>query len=154
MTETLDEIDLQILKILQSNAKLTTKELAEAVNLTTTPVFERQRRLERQGYIKGYMAVLDADKLNRSMQVFCNVKLKQINADIAKAFEERIRHIPDVVECYNTSGTFDYILKVRARDMKAYQEFVLNKLGTIDSLASLESTFVMSEVKNANGFNF
>ena len=79
MTEILDETDLQILRILQKNAKLTTKELADAVNLTPTPVFERQKRLERKGYIKRYVAVLDAEKLNQGLLVFCNVKLKQIN---------------------------------------------------------------------------
>jgi len=84
MTEILDETDLQILRILQKNAKLTTKELADAVSLTPTPVFERQKRLERRGYIKRYIAVLDAEKLNQGLLVFCNVKLKQINREIAE----------------------------------------------------------------------
>ena len=151
--ETLDEIDLQILRTLQKKAKLTTKELAEAVHLTPTPVFERQKRLERQGYIKKYVAVLDPDKLDQGLQVFCKVKLKQINHEIADAFVRRIMRIPEVTECYNTSGAYDYLLKVRARDMKQYQEFVLNKLGEIESLSSIESTFVMSEVKQNYGIN-
>lgn len=151
MAETLDDIDLQILKTLQRNAKLTTKELADAVHLTPTPVFERQKRLERQGYIKRYVAVLDPEKLGQGLQVFCKVKMKQINHEIADAFVRRIQRIPEVTECYNTSGAYDYLLKVRARDMKQYQEFVLNKLGEIDSLASIESTFVMSEVKQDHG---
>lgn len=152
--ETLDAIDLQILRTLQHNAKLTTKELAEAVHLTPTPVFERQKRLERKGYIKKYIAVLDPELLNRSLVVFVSVKLKQINREIADDFTRRIRHIPEVIECYNTSGNYDYLLKVRAADMKQYQEFILNKLGKIDSLGSLESTFVMSEVKQQYGINF
>ncbi|MBQ7518008.1 MAG: Lrp/AsnC family transcriptional regulator [Bacteroidales bacterium] len=154
MTEILDEIDVQILKTLQKNAKLTTKELAEAVNLTPTPVFERQKRLERQGYIKKYVAILDPDKLNRSLQVFCKVKLKQINHEIADAFTRQIKHMPEVIECYNTSGAYDYLLKVRACDMKQYQQFILTKLGEIDSVASIESTFVMSEIKQNYGINF
>ena len=153
MADTLDEIDLQILKTLQKNAKLTTKELADAVHLTPTPVFERQKRLERQGYIKKYVAVLDAEKLNQSLQVFCKVKLKQINHEIADSFTRRILRIPEVTECYNTSGAYDYLVKVRARDMKQYQEFVLTKLGDIDSVASIESTFVMSEVKQMYGLS-
>ena len=152
--ETLDAIDLQILRTLQHNAKLTTKELAEAVHLTPTPVFERQKRLERKGYIKKYIAVLDPELLNRSLVVFVSVKLKQINREIADDFSRRIRHLPEVIECYNTSGNYDYLLKVRAADMKQYQEFILNKLGKIDSLGSLESTFVMSEVKQQYGINF
>ncbi len=151
--EELDETDLQILRILQKNSKLTTKELADAVHLTATPVFERQKRLERQGYIKKYVAVLDPEKLNQGLLVFCKVKLKQINHEIADAFTRRILRIPEVIECYNTSGNYDYLLKVRASDMKQYQEFVLNKLGEIESLASLESTFVMSEVKQGYALN-
>ncbi len=151
--DTLDKTDLQILRTLQKNAKLTTKELADAVHLTPTPVFERQKRLERQGYIKKYIAVLDPDKLDRGLLVFCKVKLKQINREIADDFTRRIQHIPEVTECYNTSGTYDYLLKIRAAGMRQYQEFVLNKLGTIESLSSLESTFVMSEVKQSYGIN-
>ena len=151
--EILDEIDLQILRTLQKNAKLTTKELAEAVHLTPTPVFERQKRLERHGYIKKYVAVLDAEKLDRGLLVFCKVKLKQINHEIADAFTRRIMRIPEVTECYNTSGAYDYLLKVRAANMKQYQEFVLNKLGDIEYLGSIESTFVMSEIKQNYGLN-
>ena len=153
MAEILDETDLQILKTLQRNAKLTTKELADAVHLTPTPVFERQKRLEKKGYIKRYVAILDAEKLNLGLLVFCKVKLKQINHEIADAFTRRILRIPEVIECYNTSGDYDYLLKVRASDMKQYQEFVLNKLGEIESLASLESTFVMSEIKQGYALN-
>ena len=151
--ETLDEIDLQILRILQKNAKLTTKELAEAVHLTPTPVFERQKRLERQGYIRKYVAVLDPEKLGQGLLVFCKVKLKQINREIADVFMHRIQRIDEVTECYNTSGDYDYLLKVRARDMKHYQEFILNKLGVIESVGAIESTFVMSEVKRNTGIN-
>ena len=151
--ESLDKTDLQLLRILQKNSKLTTKELADAVHLTPTPVFERQKRLERQGYIKKYVAVLDPDKLDQSLLVFCKVKLKQINHQIASDFERQIMYISEVTECYNISGAYDYLLKVRAKNMRQYQEFVLNKLGNIESLASIESTFVMSEVKQIYGIN-
>ena len=153
MAEIIDETDLQILKTLQKNAKLTTKELADAVHLTPTPVFERQKRLEKKGYIKKYVAILDPEKLNLGLQVYCKVKLKQINHEIADSFVRRIQRIPEVTECYNTSGSYDYLLKVRARDMKQYQEFVLTKLGDIDSVGSIESAFVMSEVKQLYGIN-
>lgn len=151
--EQLDPTDLQILRTLQKDAKLTTKELAAAVNLTPTPVFERQKRLERQGFIRRYVAVLDAEKLDRGLIVFCHVKLRHVNRDIAADFEQRIKQIAEVTECYNTSGNFDYILKVHARDMKQYQEFVLNKLGDIDNISAIESTFVMSEIKQSYGIN-
>jgi len=153
MAYVLDETDLQILKTLQKNAKLTTKELAEVVHLTPTPVFERQKRLERLGYIRKYVAVLDPDKLDQGLLVFCKVKLKQINHEIADAFVRKIQRIPEVTECYNTSGAYDYLLKVRAKDMKQYQAFVLNKLGDIESVGAIESTFVMSELKQVFGIN-
>ena len=149
----LDETDLKLLRLLQEDARLTTKQLAAKVNLSTTPVFERLKRLEREGYIQKYVAILDAEKLNLGFEVFCSVKLKQMSRDVALAFVDMIKDIPQVTECYNISGAYDYLLKVRARDMRQYQEFVLNKLGNIESLASIESTFVMSEVKQIYGIN-
>lgn len=145
--DTLDQTDLKILRILQQNARLTNKELAAQVNLSATPVFERLKRLERNGYIQKYVAVLDADKLNRGFIVFCNVKMSRLSKEIARDFMERMLNIPEVTECYNISGQFDYLLKIHAPDMRYYQQFVLNVLGTIENLGSLESTFVMDTLK-------
>ena len=153
MTEKLDKVDLQILRTLQENARLTTKELAAQGSLSSTPVFERLKRLEREGYIKKYIAVLDADKLNQGFVVFCNVKLSRMNNDIAMEFTRIIQNIPEVTECYNISGSYDYLLKIHAPNMKYYQEFIINVLGTIDSLGSLESMFVMDEVKHDYGLH-
>lgn len=153
MTEKLDKVDLQILRTLQENARLTTKELAAQVSLSSTPVFERLKRLEWEGYIKKYIAVLDADKLNQGFVVFCNVKLRRMNKDIAMEFTRIIQNIPEVTECYNISGSYDYLLKIHAPNMKYYQEFIINVLGTIDSLGSLESMFVMDEVKHDYGLH-
>lgn len=147
----LDKIDLQLLRIIQNNSRLTTKELAAQVNLSTTPVFERMKRLEAEGYIKKYIAVLDAEKLNLGFVVFCSVKLRRLNRDIASEFSRIIQDIPEVTECYNVSGEYDYLLKIHSPDMKYYQEFILNVLGTIDSLGSLTSTFVMAELKHGYG---
>ena len=151
--DTLDKTDLQILRTLQENARLTTKELAARVSLSSTPVFERLKRLESGGYIKTYIAVLDAEKLNQGFVVFCSVKLRRLNRDIAAEFTRMIQDIPEVTECYNISGSYDYLLKIHAPNMKYYQEFILNVLGTIDSLGSLESTFVMDEVKHEYGIH-
>ena len=151
--EQFDRTDLAILRTLQDNAKLTTKELAAAVHLTPTPVFERLKRLERQGVIKKYVAVLDAQKLNRAFVVFCSVKLSRMNHDIALDFTRRIREISEVTECYNISGDYDYLLKINVQDMAQYQQILLNKLGTIESLGSLKSSFVMDEVKHCYGIN-
>ncbi|MFI3239101.1 MAG: Lrp/AsnC family transcriptional regulator [Bacteroidales bacterium] len=149
----LDSIDLQILRTLQENARLTTKELAAQVNLSSTPVFERLKRLENGGYIQKYVAVLDEDKLNQGFVVFCNVKLRRMNRDIAAEFTKVIQSIPEVTECYNVSGGFDYLLKINAHNMRHYQEFLINVLGGIDSLGSVESSFVMDKVKHIHGIS-
>lgn len=149
--EKLDAIDLRLLRILQANSNQTTKELAAKVNLSTTPVFERVKRLENEGYIQKYVAIVDAEKLNLGFVVFCNVKLKQLNTEIALAFTEAVRQIPEVTECYNISGHFDYLLKIHVADMKQYQEFILHKLGRLESLGSLESVFVMDCAKREIG---
>lgn len=153
LMDALDKIDLQILRSLQENARLTTKELAARVSLSSTPVFERLKRLEAGGYIKKYIAVVDAEKLNQGFIVFCRVKLRRLNRDIAADFTRIIQNIPEVTECYNISGDYDYLLKIHAPNMKSYQEFLLNILGAIDSIGSLESTFAMDEVKHVYGIN-
>lgn len=152
-TESLDKIDINILRILQENARLTLKEIGMKVNLSSTPVFERMKRLEREGYIRKYIAVLDSMKLNHSLMIFCSVKMRRINQEIALDFKRIVNEIPEVTECYNISGSYDFLLKIHARDMKAYQEFILNTLGTIDTIASIESTFVMDELKHNPGIN-
>lgn len=151
--ERLDRTDLLILQALQHNARLTNKELAAQVHLSPTPVFERWRRLEREGFIKRYVTVVDADKLNQGFIVFCQVKLRQLNTDIANDFAQRIMQMPEVTECYNISGHFDYLLKIHSYNMKHYQQFLLNTLGRIESVASIESSFAMDEIKHVHGIN-
>ncbi len=113
-TERLDRTDLLILDALQQNARITNKELAAQIHLSPSPTFERWKRLEREGYIKKYIAVLDAGKLNRGFVVFCCVKLSRLNTETANDFTERIGRIPEVTECYNISGHFDYMLKIHS----------------------------------------
>lgn len=148
MTETLDRIDMLILRELQKDAKLTTKELAAKVNLSPSPVFERQKRLEREGYIKKYIAVVDPIKAGNGIMVLCNVRLKHHSKAFSRQFTSVIAGIDEVVECFNTSGEYDYQLKIYARSMQAYQEFVLGTLGDLDCIGSLHSVFVIGEVKN------
>lgn len=151
MAEILDNTDLKILRCLQEDARLTTRQLSEKVNLSTTPVFERLKRLEREGYIKKFVAILDAEKLDLGFEVFCSVKLKQMTRDVAREFTRTIRDIPQVAECYNISGEYDYLLKIRARNMKDYNDFIINVLGTIDAIGSIQSSFVMDEIKHSYG---
>lgn len=144
----LDEKDTDILRVLQQNARLTNKELAAKVHLSTTPTYERVKRLERLGFIKQYATILDAEKLNKGFTVFCSVKLRRLNTEMALTFCDMVKEIPEVTECYNISGSFDYLLRIQAPDMKYYQRFLLSVIGKHDNISSIESTFVMEEVKH------
>ena len=148
----LDDIDLQILRIVQDNSRLTTKELAQKIHLSVTPTYERQRRLERMGYIKGYVAVLDANKMERGFMVFCNVSMKQINKQIASSFRDTVATWNEVTECYNISGDGDYLLKVCVSSMQKYQQFILDKLGDFPYISQVCSFFVMDTLKLTYGF--
>ncbi|MFC3157388.1 Lrp/AsnC family transcriptional regulator, leucine-responsive regulatory protein [Chryseobacterium arachidis] len=149
--EHLDNKDLQLLRLLQKDAKLTVKELAKEINLSPSPVFERVKRLEQEGYVKKYAAVLDAEKLNLGFTVYCQLKLKSNDSYLAVEFEREIMEIEEVAECYSISGDFDFLLKVYVKDMKQYQNFVFNILGAVPSIGSTHSTFVMGQVKNIHG---
>ena len=144
----LDEKDMDILRALQLNARLTNKELASKVHLSTTPTFERMKRLERLGFIKQYATILDANMLNKGFAVFCSIKLRRLNSDHALAFTDMIKQIPEVTECYNISGSFDYLLHIQSPDMRTYQQLLLNVIGRHENIAALESTFVMEEIKH------
>lgn len=144
----IDHIDLQLLKFLQGNSSLTTKELAKLVNLSVSPVFERVKRLEKNGYIKKYTAVLNAEKLSQGFIVFCYIRLKHHSKELGEQFKEAILPIDEVSECYNISGDYDFMLKIHAQSMQNYQDFILNTLGDIDCIGSLHSLFVMGEIKN------
>ena len=149
----LDATDIKILSCLQDNSRLTTKELAAKVHLSTTPVFERQKRLERAGYIKKYIAVLDPEKLNLGFVVFCCVRLRMMTGDAAHRFEEAARNMKEVAECYNISGEFDYLLKVYCPDMRSYKAFLMDVLGSTDTVGSIQSMFVMSPIKKTFGLS-
>ena len=147
--EILDRTDILILRELQKDAKLTTKELAAKVNLSPSPTFERQKRLEREGYIRKYVAVVDPIKVGNGIMVLCNVRLKHHSKEFSRQFTSVISGLEEVVECFNTSGDYDYMLKIYARDMRHYQEFILGTLGDLDCIGSLHSIFVIGEVKNS-----
>lgn len=149
--ETLDETDRKILRILQRNSDLTVKELAAKLHLSTSPTFERQKRLERDGYIERYMAVLNPRKVGNGIMVLCNIRLKQHSQELIQEFMDVVQNLEEITECYNTSGDYDFLIKVYANDMKSYQQFMLNTLGTINCIGSLHSIFVIDETKNTHG---
>ncbi len=153
-SEMIDSIDRDILKMLQEDAHITNREISLKLHLTTTPVHERIKRLENDGYIKRYVAILDKEKLEKGLTVFCNVSLKQHTNENGKKFVQEIQSIPEVVECYNIAGDYDFLLKILVKDMPAYQKFVLGVLGTLKSIGSVKSVFVMGEIKNTSSVPF
>ncbi|MGN0224635.1 MAG: Lrp/AsnC family transcriptional regulator [Prevotella sp.] len=149
--EDLDKTDIDILRILQKNSRLTAKELAARVHLSHSPAFERQKRLEREGFIKGYMAIVDAEKVGNGILVLCNIRLKQHTEKLIQQFMDAVQDIEEITECFNTSGDYDFLIKVYAKDMKDYQRFMQHTLGRMECVGSLHSVFVIDETKNTHG---
>lgn len=145
----LDHIDLKLLGLLQESSKRTNKELAAKLDLSVTAIFERIKKLERSGVISRYMAIIEPRKVERSFMAFCQIKLVQHTKTNVNQFEKQVAGLSEVLECYNVSGEYDYLLKVLVKDMEAYREFLLQKLTTLEHIGSTQSTFVISEIKNS-----
>jgi Lrp/AsnC family leucine-responsive transcriptional regulator len=145
----LDQKDLAILKLLQQNARMTVKEVAEKVNLSTTPVFERIKWMEETGVIKQYATLVDAAKVKKGLMVICYVSLKQHNKTAGTKFIKMIQEMNEVIECYNISGEFDFMLKV-AENMDDYYHFHVNKLSEADNIGNVQSVFVMGVIKQTH----
>lgn len=146
----LDQKDLAILKLLQHNARITVKEISEKVNLSTTPVFERIRWMEKSGVIKQYATLVDPAKLNRRLVVIVYVSLKQHNKTAGSKFVKAINDMNEVLECYSISGEFDFMLKVVVEDMNAYYDFHVNRLSELENIGNVQSIFVMGVVKDTH----
>jgi DNA-binding Lrp family transcriptional regulator len=144
----LDELDISLLRLLQVNSKWTLKELARELNLSTTPVFERIRSLEKEGVITGYAALVDRHKVGKEMVAYCTVTLEQHNKEYIRNFEQAVTQLEEVVECYHIAGVFDYLLKVIVDDINDYQHFVTEKLAALENLGRVQSSFVMNEIKH------
>lgn len=144
----LDRTDLQILRTIQENAKMSYKDIAESLNISRTPVFERIKKMERNGIITQYITIVDEKKIRHSELIFCHIKMKEHDTNSIKSFEKLINSIPQVIECYHVTGECDSILKVRVRNMKEYQNLVLSQLSTENNILSFHSYFSMAKVKH------
>ncbi len=142
----LDATDRALLNLLQADCKKTTKWYALQLGLSTTAVFERIRKLERQGVITDYVALLDKAVIKKDFTVFCHVRLVQHTKDNVLRFERQVQQLQEVSECHHVSGDHDYILVINVEDMKAYREFMVNKLTAIDQIGSTRSSFVINTV--------
>ena len=146
----IDEKDLAILSLLQRNAKMTVKEIADSVHLSTTPVHERIKRMEQSGVIKQYATLIDHAKVKKGLMVICYVSLRQHDRVEGAKFIQRIQEMNEVIECYNISGEFDFMLKVVAADMDDYYDFHVNKLSQAENIGHVQSVFVMGIVKQTH----
>ena len=142
-----DATDLAIINLLQKDARQTVKQIAEQLNLSTTPVFERIKWLEKNEYLKKYVALANRSKLGFELVAFCNVSLKEHSLPYLNLFETEIRKLNEVIECYHIAGMYDYLLKVIVPNMEAYHNFITHKLAVFENIGNVQSSFVMTEVK-------
>lgn len=144
----MDLIDKKLLQLLQTDSKKTTKELSSKLNLSVTAVYERIKKLEREGIIDKYVVLVNRSKVDKGFVVFCHLKLIQHTREFLTKFESEVVKLPEILECHHVSGDYDYILKIAVKDMEAYREFLVTKLTTLEHIGSTHSTFMISEVKN------
>ncbi|MGV3657317.1 MAG: Lrp/AsnC family transcriptional regulator [Chitinophagaceae bacterium] len=149
-TVILDDKDLSILRLLQQNARITVKEIADTIHLSTTPVHERIKRMEESGVIKQYATLVDHTKIKKNLMAICYVSLKEHNKKAGLKFIEAINGMNEVIECYNISGEFDFMLKVVVESMDAYYDFHVNKLSQVENMGHLQSIFVMGIIKQTH----
>lgn len=147
LSNQLNRIDRNILRIMQREGRISYAALAREVGLTTTPCIERVKRLEREGVIRGYQATLNPDYLDAGLVVFVQIRLTRTSQDIFEEFKTRASSLEEVQECYLVSGNFDYLIKARVADMHAYREFLGNTLLSLPGVQESTSYVVMEQVK-------
>lgn len=146
----LDETDKKLINLMQKDASLTHKQLAAVLNLTVTPVYERIKKLKRNGVITGVHAKIDRFKIGTPLMALCEVSVTDHKKENLDRFEKEVLNLKEVVECYHVSGRHDYMLKIIEKSMEAYRDFLLNKLANIDGVANVNSSFVMKDLKKDN----
>ena len=145
--KSLDRTDRRILECLQADGRISNVQLARKVNLTPTPCIERVKRLEKQGYIRGYTAILNPELVNAGLLVFVEIDLSHNSPDAFRRFREEARRLPEIMDCHLVSGNFDYLIKARVSDMKAYRELLGEKILSLPDVKGSRSYVVMEEVK-------
>ena len=153
MPYTPDQTDAKILSLLQANSNRTHKSIATELGMTTTPIFERIKRLEREGFIDKYMAIVNKRKLGYKQTVFIGITLKGHTRNYLDRFVKIVADFEEVLECHRISGSYDYLLKVVVKDVEAYETFILTKLTMISDLGSVQSMIVLSTSKEGEAVN-
>ena len=140
----LDAIDIKILQLLQHNARLTIKEIAAQLNLSTTPIFDRMKRLEKEKVIDKYVALVNPAKVGKTLFAFVDISLKEHARPEVEKFVEQVIQFKEVLECYHVAGNADFVLKVTLNDIEAYNQFVLERLSVVRNIGKVESRFCLS----------
>ena len=153
MKSTMDNIDKKILMQLQKDAKQNTKEIANKVGLSVTPTYERIKKLERKKIITSYVALLDKAKIGKQIITYCQITLYKHQKSSIDNFKQVSLQFPEVMECHHVSGNFDFLLKVASEDMNKFQEFINEKLSIVEGISTIQSSFVMSSVKDSTAFS-
>mgnify|MGYP001065929717 CR=1 FL=1 len=149
----MDTIDNKILMQLQEDAKQNTKEIAGKVGLSVTPTYERIKKLEQREIIKSYVALLDRTKIGKELIAYCQVTLSKQQKKLADNFKNEILLLPDIMECHQVSGNFDYLLKIAVDDIAGFHEFINEKLSIIDGISTIHSAFVLNSVKDSTAYH-
>lgn len=144
----LDAADRRLLTVLQDDGRISVVDLADKIGLSPTATTERVKRLTREGYILGYGARLDPEKLQRAFLVFVEVKLERTTLDVFEQFAKAIVRAPEVLECHMVAGGFDYLVKTRVADMNAYRHFLGNVLWSLPGVRETHTYAVMEEIKS------
>ena len=145
----LDQTDKHLLQLLQNDCKQTTKALSNVLGLSVTAVYERIKKLEYQGFINNYVALINKERVDKNFIAFCHVKLTQHTKEYVVQFERDVTKLQEVLECYHISGDYDYLLKVIVEDMEEFREFMVKKLTNIKHIGSTHSMFMINEVKHS-----
>ena len=148
----LDEIDKKLLNILQVNSRITIRELSEKLHLSTTPIHERIKKLEKNGFIKKYLTLIDPKMIGKKLIVYISVSIKEHSKNAIDEFEKQMETLDEVMECYYISGNADFLLKVHCEDMDDFHNFLTNKFSIIKNITQFYSSFVMAETKVKQNF--
>lgn len=153
MLRALDYDDLRILQLLQHDARLTNKEIADKIGKSVSPVYERIKKLQADGFIKKFAAILDNKLIDRSLVAYTNVHLKEHSQSGMLAFQRHVAEFDEVMECYHMTGEYDFLLKVAVLDMDAYYDFIIERLSTLPNVSTVQSFFVLHEVKKHTAYH-
>lgn len=148
MTIKLDDIDLQILRILQENSDKNINEIGERVGLSHTPCWRRIRKMDEAGIIKSRNCILDAEKIGLDVSIFVFVRLDTHSSEVLEEFEAATLKVPQILQCYTMSGEFDYLLRIAVRSVRDYEKTVKGQLLKLPHVGNMNSHFALNEIKN------